>query len=672
MGVPHLALTFGDPWRGIRRMSPRSSPLVLLMLLALLTAPRAAAELAPASVIDGPSPTILDVDGAAMAPDGTGGILYRKLVAVETEPGVFAYQPHLFVARFVDGTWQPPVQVDTGQTFPATFPAIAAGDNGRLLVVWVEPWATIDQVTHYELMSAELEPGAPNFGPAEQVDPKDIGDGSAAYPSLAMAPNGTAYVAYRVVTNALVDSTIVPLRPGDELISVRVAHYNGTGLPWTSLGTINAHPSLTMRHPSASNAPAIGVDLAGNAVVTWQEPESTGVARIWARRIFGSRLGNVLEVSSTSANGQPISSEADAPALAVSPLGETRIAYRLAGGSGSPYGGARILVNTLPSEVDTRGAKLLGAVPLGGANTLGAPSVAIDKGGEFRAAYAGAGGSVQLVSGGDFNAPAAPVSLGNSSASTGVLTTIDPSGGGVTVWPAKQGEANVIDAREEFAGGGWQLAQLSAPLSGSVSAPVLGGSGQGDALIAFAQGPPDKQQVMAAVAKAPPGSFQAITPVGWVKGSSARITWEPPPEAFGSTTYALVVDGQIRQRGLTGLSAHVDPLGLGDGVHSVQVLATDSLGQQTMTPVAELKVDAAPPSVRVRSLAHDAVRVHVYSRASGAVAAATSIAFGDGTSVHGRLTARHTYAQPGRYRLLIHSRDKAGNALDAHIWVEVR
>src|SRR5580704_17058033 len=75
--------------------------LLLLTLSTLSTAPPALAEIAPASVIDGPSPTILDVDGAAMAPDGSGGILYRKLVAVETEPGVFAYQPHLFVARFV-------------------------------------------------------------------------------------------------------------------------------------------------------------------------------------------------------------------------------------------------------------------------------------------------------------------------------------------------------------------------------------------------------------------------------------------------------------------------------------------------------------------------------------------------------------------------------------------
>ena len=287
-----------------------------LIAAALIAAVDARAQLAPAVVLDGPSPTILDVDGAAMAPDGSGGVLYRILVAG---------QPHLFVSRFLNGLWQPAVQVDGGQPFAAGFPAIAAGNGGRLLVVWAEPWATINQITRYELMSSEIDPGASQFGPAVQVDPKDIGDGTAAYPSLAMAPNGQAYVAYRAVTNSLVGSAIVPPRAGDELIDVRVARYNGQGLNWTSLGNINDHPQLTMRHPTQSNAPAIGVSLAGNAVVAWQEPDASGVARILARRIFGNRVGTaVLDVSATSAEGQPIDAEADAPAIAVAPSAKPR------------------------------------------------------------------------------------------------------------------------------------------------------------------------------------------------------------------------------------------------------------------------------------------------------------------------------------------------------------
>lgn len=651
----------------LRALTPCVCAVCLTLLAASLGAARTAeAALSPAVTIDGPSASILDVDGAAMAPDGTGGILYRKLVEG---------QPHLFVARFVGGAWQPPIEVDAGQPFGASFPAIAAGDDGRLLVVWAEPWAVISQVTHYRLMSAAVEPGAQQFGPALPID--DLGDGTAAYPSLGMAPDGVAYVAYRVVTDALTNNpTILPFKPGDELIDVRVARYAGEGLPWTLLGPINNQQELPMRHPSASNAPAIGVTLGGNAVVAWQEPDSTGTARIWARRIFGTRLGNVLEVSPAQVDGKPVDAEADAPAIAVSGYGEAKFAYRLEGGAGSPYGGAKILLNTLPAETAPAGAKLTGAAPVGGGPTLGPPSISIDDKAAFQLAYVAGpsmnAGTTTVLSGDEFKGLSSPSALGSASGAQ-TETTINPAGGGVTVWPSTSAtNMPVVDARETYASGAWQLAQLAAPLSGPASEPVLGGSGQGDALIAFRQGPPTQPQVMAAVAKSPPGSFLAEAPVGWVNANSAKITWEATPEAFGATTYALVVDGQVRERGLTGLSTRLNPHALGNGIHHVQILATDSLGQETMTPVAELKVDANPPSVSVKSLTHDAIRVRVYDRASGVVASATSIAFGDGARAHGRLTARHTYARPGRYELVVKSRSKAGNNLDAHLWVQAR
>ncbi len=636
--------------------------------LPLLAVSAARAALSPAAVIDGPSPTILDVDGAAMAPDGSGGILYRKLVEG---------QPHLFVARFANGTWQPPVEVDAGQPFGASSPAIAAADNGRLLVVWAEPWAVIDQVTQYQLMSAELSPGASGFGPAIQVDPNNIGNGSAAFPSLAMAPNGNAYVVYRVVTEALepgTASTTVPLRPGDELVDVRVAHYNGPGLPWTSLGAINQFPQLTMRRPTAANAPVIGVSNLGDAVVAWQEPDASGTARIWARRIFGATLGNVLEVSPATANGQQIGVDAEAPAISVTPLGETRVAFRLPGGPGSPYGTGRLFVNTLPPDTATNGSKFTGAQIVGAAPTLGAPSISLSGGGNtgaYRLAYA-AGGAAMSLTGSDFNGNGAPAALGTAQSET-ALTTAGLDGGGVTVWRATNGAGQpAIDAREDFAGGAWQLAGLSAPLGGELDEPVLGGAGLGDALIAFRQGPPGQSEVMAAVAKAPPGDFLVEAPVGWVRGAAAKIAWNAAPEAYGTTTYALVVDGQIRQRGLTGLSARLPSRGLGDGVHHVQVLATDGLGQQTMTAAATLKIDAEPPDVSVRRLGGLQVQVRVSDPYSGALARDTRIDFGDGTPlVRGRLRVRHAYTHAGLYVIVVHDRNAAGNSGVAHLRVQV-
>jgi hypothetical protein len=643
---------------------------LLICTALLLTATTAHAALSPASTIDGPSSTILDVDGAALAPDGSGGVVYRKLID---------NQPHLFVARFLAGAWQTPIEVDEGQPFGASQPAIAAGDNGRLLVVWITPWAVVGQITQYQLMSAELSPGASRFGPAQQVDPKSVGDGSAAFPDVAMAPNGNAYVVYRVVTNSLsagAVTNIVPLRPGDELVDVRVAHYNGSGLPWSALGAIDQFPQLTMRRPSATNAPAIGVSNLGSAVVVWQEADGTGYARIWARRIFDNTLGNVLQVSPTTTNGQPIDVDADAPTLSVTPLGEAKVAFRLAGGAGSPYGQARIFVNTLPPITATNGKQFTGQQSVAAATTFGPPSISLsDSGGTgaYRLAYTADAVSDSLT-GDDYNGNGTPVAFADAQGEEAVPTTSGLDGGGVSVWRARHtpSEPPVVDAREEFAGGGWQLAQLAAPLSGPVDPPVLSGSGLGDALIAFRQGPPGQAQVMAAIAKAPPVDFLAYAPIGWVKGSAATISWEAASEAFGRTTYALVVNGQIRQRGITGLSAQLDPRGLGDGVHRVQVLATDSLGQQTMTPPAELKVDANPPQVKVSKLGRRGVRVRIVDRASGALAQGTLIDFGDGTKpATGKLSARHTYTRAGVYTIVVHDRDRVGNRGVAHIRVQL-
>ncbi len=79
-----------------------------------------------------------------MAPDGTGGIVYRKIGA----DGL----AHVYVSKFDKGQWSAPIQVDTGQPYAATDPVIAAADGGQLLVAWVEPYETLDGQVVYQLM----------------------------------------------------------------------------------------------------------------------------------------------------------------------------------------------------------------------------------------------------------------------------------------------------------------------------------------------------------------------------------------------------------------------------------------------------------------------------------------------------------------------------------------
>ena len=315
-------------------------------LLALAAAP-AQALITPPVTVDGPSAEILDFGGVAMASDGTGGLVYVK--AVE---GV----PHVFACRYLTGSWSAPIRVDWDQPFAASQPQIAAGPGGELLIVWVTQVATVHGSVQYGLFSARLDAGSSSFGPSLLVDP-NVGEGIGVDPSLSSTLPGKAIVAYRAITftfNQNTFSTAVQLRPGDVMADIRVARLNGDR--WSRLGAINRNPEASMRPPSATNGPQVGTGAEGAAVVAWQEPDQTGTARIWVRRIFGTTPGPILQASPTSWEGKPVTADADALSLSVTPYAGARIAMRVAPGSGSALGG-RLLVNSLPSDFsNTAGA----------------------------------------------------------------------------------------------------------------------------------------------------------------------------------------------------------------------------------------------------------------------------------------------------------------------------
>lgn len=646
-------------------------PALVSLLLACavgsaVAAAPAAALIAPAAALDGPSATILDVDGSALAPDGSGGVVYRR---------ISGGQPHVFALRYAHGHWSAPLRVDGANANGATAPAIAAGSGGRLLVVWVQPWAVLkDGIVHDQLESAVIDPGARGFGRPIEVDRSDVGDGSAAFPRLAMAPNGSAYVAYRVVTNPLSKDQptvgIAPMRPGDELVDVRVARFNG--LTWSDLPAINRLPGqVTMRRPNADNAPAIGVGPSGDGLIVWQEPGIDGVARLWGRRLFGTTPGVVLPLSGDSAGGRPVTTDADAPTIAFSQFSQAEVAYRLGGGAGSPFATSQLYASSIASSLDvTGGTAFSPPVDVEGATALGAPSAGIDDNGDVRLAY-GAAGRVRIARGSG-GGTLTPTSFGIASGTT-VQTTIDPDGGGVSAWVGSDaGGRTVVTARQDFTGGRYQVAQLSAPLSGPVDGLSTSGSGLGDALIAFRQGQDDSAQVTVAVAKAPPGRFALQVPNSWVAGRAAAVSWDPAPNAIGRVAYSVVVDGQRRGSSLLVHRWALPARGLGDGVHTIQVLATDAEGQQTTTAIRTLQVDASPPRATARVHGRSLV-VQVADDASGVRRSATRTSFGDGAKpVAGGVRARHRYARAGRYVVTVAVRDQVGNATVWHLRVQAR
>ncbi len=650
-------------------------PLVLVTIVCALEAASATAVILPAVTLDGPSQNIVAFGGVAMADDGTGGVVYLK-----REGGVI----HLFVSRYMGGRWLAPIRVDSEQPYAASWPRIAAADGGELLVVWATPFASEEERPVQELLGAELAPGSARFSPAVIVDP-DIREGNGTSPDLVMSSTGQADVVYRVVTQRLGERSSIPLlHPGDVVEDVRVAHFDGAR--WAALGAINRNPGASMRPPTQANAPQIAVGPTGNGVVVWQEPDIEGVARIWARRLFGTALDYVLPVSSTSYNGTPIGSDADAPSVALSRLGQAEVAYRQSAGPGSPLPGARIFLNTLPDGESLSGAEFVGAtipdpqVP-GGANaSVGRPGIDIDEKQDMRLLY-DSNGTPRVVEGNDRGlsgtfslGPQFTGSEGAAASEVPAASVMNPEGGGVSAWPSADPHgAPAVAIREDFPAGGVQTALVSGGAGGSIGELAVGRSGLGDGLVAFQQGPVGDAAIVAAQTTAPPQQFVVSVPKGWLRPSQAIVSWEPATSANGPLSYSVILDGR-RLPVPPGTDRLLIPSrGLGSGVHQVRLLASEVFGGSTLSAPSDLHIEGQPPSVSVRRISGGiSVLVRISDSYSGVAARRVTVSFGDGSRARGHKSYRHRYAHGGTYELVIHVQSRLGNAATLYRLVKVR
>jgi hypothetical protein len=663
------------PFGALNAFAIRLSPVLAAVLIVIaFAAPSAHAVVQGAVTLDGPSEEIVGFGGVAMAEDGSGGVVYLKRVN-----GV----AHVFVSRYLSGHWLAPVRIDREEQYAASVPRIGAANGGELVVIWATPFASENERPVEELLSSTLGPGAETFGPAIIVD-RDIRQGGAATsPDLAMSSTGQADVVYRVVMETEGKVNSIPLlHPGDVDEQVRVAHFNGER--WTTLGAINRNVGLSMRPPTESNAPQIAIGPTGNAIVVWQEPDVEGVARIWARRLFGSTVDYVMPASATSVNGVGVTADADAPTVALSKLGQAEVAYRQSAGPGSPLAGPRIFINTLPDGESASGSEFVGAkvadssVSGGSGAQVGRPSIDVDEKQDVRLFY-DSNGTPRVVQGTDLGLTGT-LSLGSpfvgsrltAASELPTASVMNPAGGGLSAWPSADPSGNpAVAVREDFPTGAVQTALLTGAAGGPVGDLAVGRSGLGDGIVAFQQGAVGDASIVAAQVSAPPASFVTAVPRTWLKPSQATIAWEPAPSANAPVSYTIVLDGRVVSAAQERLTYTFDPHGLGDGVHHVQILATDSFGQALLTPSAPLKISGRPPRVRISS-AGTAVIVRVTDPYSGVETRRVSITFGDGGRGSARTVFRHRYAHPGVYLVLVHVTDRVGNSGVVRKLVNVR
>ena len=385
------------------------------------------------------------------------------------------------------------------------------------------------------------------------VDP-DVREGIGLSPDLAMSSTGQADVVYRVVE--LPEQRSRCCVPATSSSSVRVASFQGER--WSALGSDQPR-SRRFDAGAHRGQRADGRDRPDRQRrrSPGRSPKSSGVARIWARRIFGQTLDYVMPVTATAFASTPVGQDADAPSVAVSRLGQAEVAYRQAYGVGSPLPGPRIFLNTLPDGESESGAEFLGAgiadsaVSGGKEATLGRPSIDLNERREMRLLY-DSNGAPRVVEGND-KGLAGTVSLGppivgSQLAAAGelpVASVMNPEGGGVSAWPSADPQGRpAVAVREDFPSGAVQTALVSGGAGGPIGELAVGRSDLGDGLVAFQQGPIGNAAIVGAQVTAPPAPFVITVPrtLGQTVGRARRLA------ALGERERAGHVHGRARRQ----------------------------------------------------------------------------------------------------------------------------
>lgn len=607
----------------------RRSVFTLLCAALCLPSP-ASASISPVTPIDGPSAEVVDFGGVAMAPDGTGGIVYRKKLDGRT---------HIFASQFDGKRWRPAQRVDNGQTFDSSWPAIGAGNGGRLVVAWVQESGPSSD----RLYSAGLDPGARRFQAPVPVD-LNVGESTGTWPSVAMNASGSAYIAYLVMRTP---SSAEPA--GYARGELRVARYDATY--WSGFGfPLNRNAQIPLRLPSAGATPRVTIDSQGNGILAWQEPDDSFVDRVWARRLFSAQAGIPLQVSPGTWDNAPLPAPADRFSLDVAGFGQGAIAYRQQ--PGGKLTAPRAMLAMIP-ETSAPGANVFGAPRALAGDGPGPPAVAVDRVGDVAVAFGLAQRSL-LIGADDRSVRGAErLDDGRTAIPGEPQVDLGASGASVAAWMVRRGTAGGIGVTERRADGVPTTQTVAAPAGGTVGGFALAGSGLGDGIVGWVQ----NGQVAAVVVDAPPDPFTVEAPVDYVRTAPA-IRWDTPQNAIGGVTYTVTLDDDTVAENLRTTRRQLRKRDLDDGVHVLQVVATDASGQETTSAPAELRFDATPPRVSVRRYKNGLTEVKLTDPTSGVDKTGTRIDWGDGTKGTKRV---HRYRSAARPKMTITARDKAGN-----------
>lgn len=603
----------------------RAGAAVIAASLLLWASPAASAALAPPAPIMAPGATVVALDGAALAQDGGGALVFRAQVGGVT---------HAFAALEHAGEWTAPVQLDgASAAAPVTVSAVAVADGGRAAVVWVSGGV---------LYGAVHAAGAVGFSPAQPIGP------ASGVPALAMGISGTAYVAFAA-----------PLAGGGS--SIQAARLDRASTSFAVLAAPIAPGPLTLA-PGAGG-PAITAAADGTAVVAWAAPAADGVSHVFVRRVSGVGPSPVTADATVAALGGVAGGSADSPSLGVSyDASVAWVAFRETFGATTELIVSELLGDELrpPAGVD----------PLASGSTALAPSIAVNgNDGGLLAGGVAPGGDVAVstLGGSGVWSAAKVVNPTSDTVSPSPLAASSVAGDGLVVYAPAAGAL----VAQPFAGASVSGAPLA--LSSVAAGSVVAGDGAavsaddaGDLLVAYVAGPPAAPSVLAQAIVPPPGAPRATGTQLWIADKRPVLHWQRSSGSWTPPSYAVYLDGA--KVATTTATSYAVPADLRDGRHSWKVVANDPLGQQASSQTRRLLINGAHPLVHVAvSGSHQAgaaVSVAVSASALSGVRRVL-VGYGDGES-GAAAHSTHVYARAGHYVITITVIDRAGVSTVVH------
>jgi hypothetical protein len=629
-----------------RSLAPR--PLASLALAALLAATtlllagaHARAALFAGDPVVGPTPALHELGGMDLAPDGSGAMTYTM-----DDGGV----PHVFASRLVNGAWGAPERLDADLGGPASQAAVAAGDGGRVLVVFVNGGNVY----------AATRPAAGSGWVRQTL----WSGGGASDPAVDLSVNGKGYAAFAA--------------PGAGGHDLRVAYARDAG-PWAVAG---APLEVNAADDAATGAarPRVAASADGVAIVVWGES-----GHVFARRVQGARPSVVAAdaLAGLSLEGVPAAG-ADLPVVSTQDDDSfTGVAFRATFDVGGGTLRSRAVFRRL------RGSQFETAFAADGA-----PFVSGQGSVDPQIATVGTGQGL-VVAGNDVtNATSALQLLFDVEPSTvlGIDSLVANTAAGYAVPAAATARKMLIawqvtptvGAPEIHAryrdGGDFEAEQaISRAELGPTDAAhglLAASDDAGDIAVAFVQDVPGQGSAIAvSTVDQPPGRFAVARTSGFQRSDRPTFAWTTSREQWGRY-FKLRIDGV--DAGTTGQRRFRPATPLTQGAHSWSVLALDRRGQQFAAPGAGVKVDSVPAfaTARVTGARESGAPVKLTvqatdtptgtaRKAQGILTSgvrAIALDWGDHSAIEQiRHGSQHAYAKPGRYRLRIVVTDRAGN-----------